>query len=115
MMNIKSILIAAAVILAIFTGTILFYKNEMRIQKKQYDQELEVYNLALESEIDRRMQSVKVIDSLTNNVKTEIRYLQKKDQTLKQQQQQLKLKRDEINNYLNRAGERVLDSILRSD
>jgi hypothetical protein len=113
-MNLKNTLIAASVILAMFIGLWFYMDQKQRIQKKQYDQELEVYNLALESEINRRMQSVKVIDSLTNNVKTEIRYLQIKDQTLKEQQQQIKLQRDEINDYINRAGERVLDSILRS-
>lgn len=113
-MNLKATLIAAGVILLSFIGLWFYMDQKIRIQKKQFDQEREVFVTALESEVDRRLIAVKVIDSLTKNVKTEIRYLQKKDQTLKEQQQQLKIKRDEINDYLNRATERLLDSILRS-
>jgi hypothetical protein len=115
MMNFKNILIAGGAVLTLFLGLYFFMDQKIRIQQKQFNQEREVFVTAIENEVNRRLMAVKTIDSFTNNVKTKIVYLQKKDQILKQQQQLIKLKKDEINSYLNRTTESVLDSILRSN
>lgn len=102
-------------VLLLFQGwKYLDNKWQQNALKKQHQEEIAVLNDALEHQITLKLDREKQIDSISNNVKTEIRYLQKKDQTLKTQSQIIKIKRDEVESFINSASEQLLDSILRA-
>lgn len=93
-----------------------FYdKQELRILKKQFNQERDIWIEERDQLIEHRYMAIDSAVAAQKPIYIKIKDLQRKDEDLKQQQQRLKLKRDEIQSYIDRASESVLDSVLRSN
>lgn len=105
---------AMAALVIIGIGKHFYDKQELRIITKQFEQERDVWQQEREQLINLKYIAIDSTIAAQKPIYIKIKDLQKKGQTLETQSQQIKLKRDEIDNFINNASEPVLDSVLRA-
>ena len=113
MKNIYLYIIAGIIIIGI--GKHFYDKHELRIVQKQFSEERETWVKERDELIQLRYTAIDSVVAAQKPIYIRIKDLDKKNNLLKEEQKQIKLKRDEIQKFINNASESVLDSLLRSN
>lgn len=113
MKNIYLYIIAGIIVIGI--GKHFYDKQELRIAQKQFSEERETWVKERDGLIQLRYTAIDSVVAAQKPIYIRIKDLDKKNDLLKEEQKQIKLKRDEIQKFINNASESVLDSVLRSN
>lgn len=114
-MNLKTFLYTAAAFVICMLGLYFYMSQEIRIIKKQFAQEREVWDEERADLISSRYKAIDSTKAAQKPIYREIDRLTEKGKQLERKEQIIKIKRNEINDFIRNASEPVLDSVLRSN